>query len=216
MDAASHSVDKVVRHRINKKKQNTHTHINWSHLDAAVFPSLCGVASILPNITSDSFWEHCLITSCSAQDLNLAEIRHPVSKWEYCFWRFVYIRNKKCVWHRNLWMDGAESRHWHSRPTHYRFKDKQKKSAFKDSIIGIWKDKLMGVHRWWGKTILHNFNFRPIRRKRQLNEVAADFTFLFTWCDLNAVCLNGDGTQPDTLWQVRRQQNTKSEACNMI
>lgn len=37
----------------------------------------------------------------------------PSVRGARCRWRFVYIRNKKCAWHRNLWMDEAESRCWH-------------------------------------------------------------------------------------------------------
>lgn len=48
----------------------------------------------------------------------VGEVRHPLSKKKYYMWSFVYIRNKKCVWHRNLWMDEAESRQWCSRRTH--------------------------------------------------------------------------------------------------
>lgn len=46
-----------------------------------------------------------------------ADMRHRAFIESNAFGGFVYIRNKKCVSHRNPWMDGAESRRWHGRHT---------------------------------------------------------------------------------------------------
>lgn len=111
-----------------------------------------------------------------------AEIRHPVLNQGITFGGFVYIRNKKCVWHRNLWMDGAESRRWHSRRRHYRVTNNKNQPLERIDNTFRKTNEVKEINSCTltvRKTILHNFNLRPIHSKRILNEVVTDFyTFL--------------------------------------
>lgn len=87
------------------------------HLDAqaAVSPSICSVASMLPNIwiiPRTVFRElSCFRTNCSV----------TLHKYAIFWWSKVlpsdglFTSGIKSAYDRNLWMDGAESRHWNNR-----------------------------------------------------------------------------------------------------
>lgn len=135
------------------------------HLEAqaAVSPSICSVASMLPNIwliPRTVFRElSCFRTNCSV----------TLHKYAIFWWSKVlpsdglFTSGIKSAYDRNLWMDGAESRHWNNR-AHNKHQQTTKNEPLEINREQVLKLVTQGCNfaheqRKKKKTILHNFKF---------------------------------------------------------